>query len=118
MKRQMHIYDVVALIAGVYALLSPIWTTTTTTATWTMVVLGIFTAGLVAFDLYRPDVMASEALVALMGVLFFISPWVLSFSDTRPISWTAWIAGVIVFVVGAADLQVTRSHRQGTVAQH
>lgn len=117
MKRQMHIYDIVALVAGAYALLSPIWTTTTTAGTWTMVVLGIITVGVVAFDLYRPDVMAAEALVALMGVLFFISPWVLSFSDTRPISWTAWIVGVIVVVVGAADLQVTRSHRQGMVAQ-
>jgi hypothetical protein len=33
-------------------------------------------------------------------------------------AWTAWIAGVITFVIGAADLQVTRSHRGGMVPTH
>jgi hypothetical protein len=33
-------------------------------------------------------------------------------------AWTAWAAGVITFVVGAADLQVTRSHRGDVVASH
>lgn len=111
MNRMTHPQDFVALVAGAYAALSPIWTTTTNKATGTMIVLGVITVVLAVIELVRPDVLSVEGLVALMGVLLFIAPWVMSFSDTRPMAWTAWIAGVITFVVGAADLQVTRSHR-------
>ena len=115
MKRWTHPQDFIALIVGVYALLSPLWTTTTSKATTTMVVLGAVTAVLSLIELVRPDMLSIEGLAAVMGVLFFISPWVMSFSGSRGMAWTAWVAGVITFVVGARDLQVTRSHR-GTVA--
>lgn len=115
MKRWTHPQDFIALIVGVYALLSPLWTTTTSKATTTMVVLGAVTAVLSVIELVRPDMLSIEGLTALMGVLFFISPWVMGFTDTRGMAWTAWAAGVITFVIGAADLRVTRSHR-GTVA--
>jgi hypothetical protein len=119
MKRSMHPQDFVALIAGVYAFLSPIWTTTTSRATGTMVVLGIIAALLAIGELVRPDMMAIEGLTALMGVLFFVSPWVMGFDGTRPMAWTAWIVGVVTFVIGAADLQVTRRHHhQGMATSH
>ena len=119
MKRWTHSQDILALIVGVYAFLSPIWTTTTGKATGTMIVLGIITALLALAELIRPDMMSVEGVLALMGVLFFISPWVMGFSGTRPMAWTAWIVGVVTFVIGAADLQVTRSHHHGEVApQH
>jgi hypothetical protein len=104
------------LVVGVYAMLSPIWTTTTTKATTTMIVLGAVTAVLSLIELVRPDMMSMEGLMALMGVLFFISPWVMGFSSTRPMAWTAWIAGVVTFAVGVADLQLTRMHHKGGVA--
>jgi membrane-bound ClpP family serine protease len=116
MKRWTHPQDFIALIVGVYALLSPLWTTTTSKATTTMVVLGAVTVVLSLIELVRPDMMSMEGLTAVMGVLFFISPWVMGFSSTRPMAWTAWIAGVITFVVGAADLRVTRMHHKGGVA--
>jgi hypothetical protein len=55
-----------------------------------------------------------------MGVLFIISPWVMGFSDTRPMAWTAWIVGVVALLAGAADVQMTRTvHRAGgVVANH
>lgn len=111
MKRWTHPQDFIALLAGVYAFLSPIWTTTTDKATTTMIVLGILTAAIAVVELVRTDLLPAEGATALLGVLFFISPWVMSFSDTRPMAWTAWIVGAITFLVGAADLQMTRSHR-------
>lgn len=117
MRRWTHPQDFVPLIVGVYALLSPLWTTTTTKATTTMVVLGAITALLSVVELVRPDTLSIEGLGALMGVLFFISPWVMSFSGVRGMAWTAWIAGVITFAVGAADLRMTRAHR-GVAATH
>ena len=118
MKRWNHPQDLIALVVGAYAALSPWWTTTTDRATWTMVVLGAVTAVLALVEMFRPDMMSVEGLMAVMGVLFFIAPWVMGFSDLRAMSWTAWIAGVVTVVIGAADLQVTRSHRGGMAAQH
>ena len=116
MKRWNHPQDLIALIAGAYAALSPWWTTTTDRATMTMVVLGVITAVLALIELVRPDMMSVEGLTALMGALMIAAPWVMGFSGTRPMAWTAWIAGAVVLVVGAADLQVTRSHHRGTMA--
>ena len=118
MRNRMHPQDLVPLVVGIYAMLSPLWTDTTNRATWTMIVLGAVTALLALAELVRPDLMSVEGLMAIMGVLFFIAPWVMGFSDMRGMAWTAWVAGVITFVVGVADLGVTRSHRGGMAAQH
>ena len=117
MKRGIHPQDLIALIAGIYAILSPLWTTSTGRATTTMIVLGAITVILSLAELFRPDMMPMEGLMALMGVLFFISPWVMGFSDLRGMAWTGWVVGVVTFIVGAADLQVTRTHHRA-VATH
>jgi uncharacterized membrane protein HdeD (DUF308 family) len=117
MKRWTHPQDFIALLAGIYAMLAPIWTETTAKTTWTMVVLGAVTALLSLADLVRPDLLATEGLTALMGLLFFIAPWVMGFSGLRAMSWTAWIIGVAVAAVGLADLQMTRTHR-GIATSH
>lgn len=118
MKKGLHPQDVIPLIAGIYAFLSPIWTTTTTRATWTMIVLGIITALLSLAELVRPDLLAVEGLTALLGVLFIISPWVMGFaSTTMPMAVTAWIVGAVTLVVGLADVQLTRTHRPGIAAR-
>jgi len=108
-----------ALIAGVYAALSPIWTnnpTDTNKGMYTMIALGVITAALALAALYRPGV-AADSLIALMGVLFVVSPWVMSFSDTayRPMAWTAWVVGAVSLVAGAAEYQLDRSAHRGAV---
>jgi hypothetical protein len=116
MKKWAHPQDFVALAVGVYAVLSPIWTTTTNKATTTMIVLGIVTAGLALLSLARPGLVA-EGLMALMGALFFISPWVMSFHGTHPMAWTAWIVGGLTFLVGASDISLAKmSHHGGGLA--
>ena len=116
MKRWNHPQDYLALIAGAYAALSPWWTTTTDRATITMIVLGAITAVLALVEIVRPDMMSLEGLTALMGALMIVAPWVMGFSGTKPISRTAWVVGAVVLLVGAADLQLTRSHHRGTMA--
>jgi SPW repeat len=113
-KEKIHPQDFVVLVAGAYALLSPIWTDTTSRATTTMIVLGAITVGLGVVELFRPDLLAVEGLTALMGALFIISPWVMGFSDTKAMAWTAWIVGIVTLAVGAVDLQMTRTHRVAT----
>ena len=105
--------DWVAVVAGAYALLSPIWTTTTTRASWTMVVLGVITALVALASLTMPGNLVVEGAVAVLGVLFFIAPWVMGFSGTTGIAVTAWVVGIITFVVGAWALPETnRLHHQ------
>ncbi len=107
------------LAAGAYAAFSPLWTTTTSRATTTMVVLGVVTAALAILALARPG-MLTEGLTAAMGVLFVISPWVMAFDGTRPMAWTAWVVGAVVFLAGAADLVMDRfmHHGGGLAASH
>lgn len=107
---------VAALIAGIYAALCPIWTLdpVDNKALNTMIALGVITAGLAAFDLARPGSVVVEGLIALMGVLFLVSPWVMDFNTGfTALAWTAWIVGIVTLVAGAADVQVTRSEHRG-----
>jgi len=116
MRKWAHPQDLAALLAGIYAALSPIWTTTAGRATGTMVTLGVITALAALYSLARPGTVGS-GLIALLGVLFIISPWVMSFREATAMSWTAWIVGVVALLAGSADVQMTRSaHRSGGVA--
>jgi uncharacterized membrane protein HdeD (DUF308 family) len=113
MKKSMNAQGVVALVVGIYAALSPIWTTHPTgKGTTTMVILGIITAAVALFDLARPDRIAAEGLIALMGLLFFLSPWVMGFTSFTAFAWTAWIVGIVALLAGAADVQMTRVERR------
>lgn len=111
--------DWVALVAGLYALGSPFWTTTTRDATTAMVVLGIVTAMVALWSLAMPGAVIPDGLVALLGVLFFISPWVLAFEAMAAMAWTAWVVGVVTFIVGLAALpESMKVHRGQISAQH
>ena len=35
----------------------------------------------------------------------------MGFADTTPMALTAWVVGAVTLVVGALDLQTTRTHR-------
>jgi hypothetical protein len=69
-------------------------------------------------SLADPASVASEWVHAVMGALFFVSPWVMGFHDTTGIAWTAWTVGVITFVVGLAALPASKDAHDGLVASH
>lgn len=103
-----------ALVAGTYAALCPIWTLDPedNKAMNTMIALGVITAALALFDLAMPGRIAFEGLVAVMGVLFVISPWVMDFNTGfTALAWTAWVVGGVALVAGLADVQMTRTER-------
>lgn len=105
--------DWVALVAGVYAFLSPIWTTTTTTATWTMVVLGVVTAAVALWSLALPGDRNSEIAHMAMGILLFIAPWVMGFAGLSGMAWTAWVTGVVAFIAGAWAMPLSNRIHMG-----
>lgn len=110
-----------ALIAGIYAALSPIWTLdpTDSKAMVTMITLGVVTAAVALVDLASPGRIAFEGLIALLGVLFLVSPWVMDFNTGyTALAWTAWIVGAVALLAGAADVRMTRSERRSGVVTH
>jgi peptidoglycan/LPS O-acetylase OafA/YrhL len=103
---------------GAYVALSPIWTDTTNKATWTLVILGVVTAVVALVSLAAPGLVAAEAAVAVLGVLLFISPWVMSFHTVDGVAWTAWVSGVIAFVLGVSALLESNMAHRGMATQH
>ena len=89
-----------ALVAGAYAALSPLWTQTDDTATWTMVVLGVATVAISLWALAMPEDRISEYALVLMGVLFIASPWVMGFDNIDNMALTAWIVGAVTIIAG------------------
>lgn len=117
MPTSMRWQDAVALLAGAFAALSPLWMDTSETATWTMAVLGACTVLVSAWSMYRPEDEISEYAQAVLGVLLFISPWVMDFTRLDDLALTAYIAGAIVFVMGAwASFEAYRMHHPHAAA--
>lgn len=110
--------DWVALVAGVYAALSPIWTDTDTTATWTMVVLGVLTAAVSLWALAMPDDRISEYALVLLGVLFIASPWVMGFDNIDNMALTAWIVGAVTLIAGLLAVPAIDSRMHHTPIAH
>jgi uncharacterized membrane protein HdeD (DUF308 family) len=110
-------HDWAEVVIGVVAALSPLWLSTDNAAVWTMVVLGALIAldGLVS--LAMPGMVYGEGIQIALGVLLFIAPWVMGYTEFNGASWTSWIAGVLTVIAGAAAMPVANAaHR--TAGQH
>lgn len=120
MFTQSRLQDYVAVVLGVYALLSPIWVDTNGTARWSLIVLGVLVALSGLAQIYRPAMAATDYAMGLFGVLMFISPWVMNYTAFSGASWTAWVVGVLTVVVAVAALPVmdARMHGHGGLAAH
>lgn len=90
----------VAFVAGAYAALSTLWTDTSTTATRTMVVLGVVTAAVALWSLAMPGHRIAPYALVLMGALFIASPWVMGFDHIDDMVLTALIVGAVTIISG------------------
>lgn len=95
-------HDWAEVVLGVLAILSPLVFETENAATWTMIVLGalILLDGLAS--LAMPGMVYGEAIQVVLGVLMFISPWVIGYSELTGLSWASWILGALTVIAGAA----------------
>jgi uncharacterized membrane protein HdeD (DUF308 family) len=102
-------YDWAEVALGVLAMLSPIVFDTDNAAMWTMIILGALVAldGLVS--LAMPGMIYGEAVQIVLGVLMFISPWVIGYTAFDGISWTSWILGVLTIIVGGAAFPMAQA---------
>ena len=113
MRPWTRLQDWGTLIAGLYAALSPIWVSTTgeRDARWALIVLGALLAVTALCSLALPGVVATEWLTVLFGVLLFVAPWVLTYTDRAAASWTSWIVGVVAVVLGGFSVPASNRTR-------
>jgi uncharacterized membrane protein HdeD (DUF308 family) len=102
MKAWTRWQDWVALVAGLYALLSPIWVDTSHEggAVASLIVLGALLVVTSLVSLARGASAVTEWLIALWGVLLFVAPWVITYSSHTGAAWTSWIVGIIGVLAG------------------
>lgn len=116
MTRWARWQDWVAVAAGLYAALASIWTAPRTAASVTLlIVLGVLMIAAGLWSLMEPKLASMEWIVAVLGALLFISPWVTVYFHNMGAAWTSWICGGVGIVAGLwALLPALRLHRGGT----
>ncbi|MGH3978192.1 MAG: SPW repeat domain-containing protein [Pseudonocardiaceae bacterium] len=117
-KAWVRLHDWAAVVIGVLAALAPLVIETTTGALWTLVIFGALLALAGLWSLAMPGSVASEYVHIGLGVLLFISPWVMGFTDLTGAMWTAWVAGALAVLVGAAAVPVATTTHRGLAGSH
>ena len=120
MKASTRWQDYAAVIIGAFAALSPLWLSTNTGARWSLIVLGVLVALSGVVHMARPAMAAADYAMGVLGVLLFISPWVMNFHTMTSAAWTAWVVGALTVVVSVVGMPAmsARMHGHGGVAAH
>ncbi|MFD9740495.1 SPW repeat protein [Umezawaea sp. NPDC059074] len=110
--------DWTEVVIGVLVALTPTVADTSTGVVWTMIVLGALIAidGLVSLG--SPAMVATEWFQIVLGVLLFISPFVIGYTDLTGAAWTSWVAGVLTVVAGAVAVPAANTAHSGLAGQH
>jgi SPW repeat-containing protein len=104
--------DYATMIAGVLLFVSPFvfGETSQGVAAYGAYVLGILLvlSGILVAAMRESG--GVELVPAVLGVITFVSPWVLGFAGITVIAWTAWVLGIVVVLI-AGSLLLGRSER-------
>ncbi|GAP53810.1 SPW repeat protein [Arthrobacter sp. 92] len=115
MKKWSRWQDWVAVVAGLYAALSVMWTTSAGSSAALMVVFGVLLIVSGVINLAMPGTPAMEWAQAALGALLFLSPWLGSYATHAGVAWTSWITGLVALVVTATAIKPSseehRHHR-------
>jgi hypothetical protein len=102
--------DWVALVVGLVIALTPLWFDPgDALQIWTMVIVGGLLALAGIWSLAMPGAVLSEWIHAILGVLAFVAPWVVSYYDQTGAAWTSWAGGLIAVVVGLWAVRIMPS---------
>jgi hypothetical protein len=87
-------------------------------AAWTAWIGGVLLVIVGLYDLATPDQRTGQWIEGIIGVLLFISPWVLGFTGLMTMAWTVWIIGVLSVVLAAWVVFGESVAEQRMVGQH
>ncbi|MFD4180397.1 SPW repeat protein [Rhodococcus sp. NPDC058514] len=96
--------DWAAVVIGVVVALSPMWMDTNNAARWSMVVLGVLVAVAGLAHMMSSEMAFVPWAMGALGVLMFLSPWVMGFADMAGAAWTSWIGGVLTALTAMAAM--------------
>jgi hypothetical protein len=98
--------DYTTMVAGVLLFISPFvfGETSAGVAAGTAYVLGVllFLSGVLAGAMREAG--RIEIIPGVLGVVTFVSPWVLGFTGVAGIAWAAWIMGVVAALAAGSFL--------------
>lgn len=114
MKKWTRWQDWVAVAAGLYAALATIWVTAAGASVSLMIVLGVLLIIAGLWSLAMPGLVSMEWVMAVIGALLFISPWVGVYATSAGAAWTSWVCGAIGVIVGVWALQPAMRTHHGT----
>jgi len=105
MKKWTRWQDYVAVVVGLYAVLSVLWTPQAGMSATLMVISGglLVVSGVV--NLAMPGMPVAEWAQVVFGLLLFFSPWIGSYTGQTATAWTSWIGGAIAVAVTAAAIK-------------
>lgn len=112
MKTWTRWQDWTAAVAGAYTALAPLWTETSRAAAATLIIFGVLLLVASLWSLAQPGAVSSEYVHAVLGVLLFISPWVLGYTALMGASWTSWVVGVIAVALGLWAVPDSKHYHQ------
>lgn len=118
MKKWTQWQDWAAVVIGLYVALSTIWTTAAGASIALMIVLGVLLVAAGLVNLAMPGRMSLEWVVAVIGVLLFISPWAGVYATEAGAAWTSWIGGVLAAAAGVWALQPAMRTHHGAQTSH
>ncbi|MFC4560452.1 SPW repeat protein [Nocardiopsis mangrovi] len=105
--------DWTALAAGLVVAVSWIWHQTIGPPTAALFLLGVAAVFMAVLALTHPDLIATEAVMIVVGLGMIVAPWALGFTGVAPMAWTAWILGAVIVAMGAIGLpQAIALHRR------
>lgn len=123
MKKWTRWQDWVAVAAGLVAAVAGIMMAPGMGMSMTMmIVLGVLMIAAGVWSLAAPGLVSMEWILAAIGALLFISPWIGSYAGDAGPAWTSWICGVVCAVAGLwALVPAEKAHRSshgGPTAAH
>jgi hypothetical protein len=119
MKAWTRWQDWLSLVLGVILFITP-WifgTATNGASSWDAWILGIIGVilALVALALVSAATF-TEWVSVVLGIVLFISPWVLGFATLPAAAWSAWIIGILFVIVNGLTLYQARTPHVGAPA--
>lgn len=106
--------DYVAVIAGLFAALSTLWTTQQAGSMVMMIGCGVLLMASGVWNLMSPGQPVGEWGQIVLAALLFVSPWLVGYTGHSGAAWTSWIAGGVAVIVGVLALAPSmHGHSEG-----
>jgi uncharacterized membrane protein HdeD (DUF308 family) len=119
MRKWYRWQDWVTLVVGLALLLMPFqFAGMAEAARLSMILLGVLLGGSALWSLVSPGSIISEWTHAVLGLLTFLAPWVLGYSQLAGPAWTSWLLGIVAMAVGVWALPASKNAHRQAVEHH